>query len=195
MGGRLDTAGIYQEDPAGKQVYLHCWFKNRGADKVRLKVHYVGCGRPGRSQQVDERAKNPEHQAWLAAHWVGRTLLFAKPRRLERLAWLEEVLVEYGCAEGLVVFETPFLAQAERVEARLIELYRTAEQAQFNVAGGKLPKKQLRAVPNLGCLRAHVEEIRRRHASHEGTGVLAREFGVTRKSIQDVVYMRTYKDS
>ena len=193
MSGRLDTAGIYQQDPAGKQVYLHCWFKNRGVKQQQLRVQYVGRGRPGRSQQVDERAKNPAHQAWLAEHWVGRTLLFAKPRRLERLSWLEQVLVEYGCAEGLVIIETPFLAQAERVEARLIELYRTAEQAQFNAASGKLPQKQLQAQPNYGRLRPHAASIRARLQAGETQEGLAREFGVDPSSIRDIKMDRSYK--
>lgn len=195
MGGRIDSAGIYAEDPAGKQVYLHCWFKNRGPRQAKLKVHYVGCGQPGRSQQVDGRSKNPEHQAWLAAHWIGRTLLFAKLRRLEKLAWLEESLIKYSCTEGLVIIETPCLAQAERVEARLIELYKSADQARFNAASGKLPTKQLHVQPNFGRLRPHAAAIRARLDSGEAQGALAREYGVDRSSIRDIMLGRSYRDA
>lgn len=193
MAGRPDQAGIYKEDPAGKQVYLHCWFRNRGKSQSLLEVHYVGCGGPGRSQQVDERKNNPAHQDWLMQHWEGRALLFAKPRRLERIRWLEQMLVEYGCAEGLVIIETPFLRHAERVEARLIERY-SEQQALFNNQNGKLPQKQLRANPNHGCLRPHVTYIRERLAAGDAQEALARQFKVDPSSIRDIRLGRSYKD-
>jgi hypothetical protein len=193
MAGRPDSAGIYELNAGGKQVYLHCWFRNKGNGQARLEVHYVGCGKTGRSQQVDERQKNPSHQAWLQQHWIGRTLLFAQPKRLERLAWLESVLQEHSCAEGLVIIETPFLKHAERVEARLIERYES-EQAMFNRASGKLPAQQLRAVPNHGSLRTHVPEIRARLAAGDAVKAIARDFGVDPSSIRCIRNGRSYKN-
>ena len=191
MAGRRDTAGIYAEDPAGKQVYLHCSFKNRGPDAARLEVRYVGCGQAGRAQQAFTRGENTSHQHWLLQHWVGRTLLFAKPRRLERLDWLEAVLLEYGCADGLVIFETPFLAQAERVEARLIERYE-AQQAMFNRMSGKMPPRRFNPLPTANALRNHVTEIRARLADGAGVSELAREYGVHPTAISQLKHGKTY---
>lgn len=184
---------MYQLEPSGKQVYMHCMWHKQSSGKGTLTIHYVGCGRPGRSHQVDERSeKNPSHAEWLAQHWVPRTVLFARPERLERIEWLEEVLAEYGCAEGLVIFETPFLKNALRVEAKLIALYRKMQHARHNRMSGRLPAKQFRAQPNLGKLRDHAEDIRRRHADGETKAALAREFGVDPTSIRDIVTGRSY---
>ena len=192
MAGRLDEAGIYALDPLGKQVYLHAMYKNRGSKSPRLIVNYVGCGRIGRSQQVSERTDNPEHQEWLRGHWVPRTVLFAKPRRLERLEWLEAVLMEFRCPEGLVIFETPFLRNAERVEARLIGLYKLKGGARFNLQSGKLPPKMFRARPNQGCLREHVVAIRARAAAGESKSAIARDLGVDPASIRAICSGRSY---
>jgi hypothetical protein len=192
MAGVVKSGGIYEESPEGKQVYLHCWFQNRGAKQRALTVSYVGCGQAGRPQQVDERQKNPAHRDWLQQHWIGRTVLFAKPRRLENLAWLEAVLLEFKCRDGLVIIETPFLARAERVEARLIELYQN--QPLFNQNGGKLPARHLRQVPNHGSLRAHVPVIRARIAAGDAINQIARDFGVDPASIRCIRNGRSYKD-
>jgi len=193
MAGSKKPGGIYELDGEGKQVYLQCMWKVRRAGEGVLTVHYVGCGRPGRSQQVDERSDNPEHRLWLKRYWVPRTVLFAQPRRLENLAWLQEVLNEYGCREGLVIFETPFLKQARRVEARLIELYRDQGAVAFNQANGRLPSKQFRPKPNHGKLREHVADIRRRKAEGKGTNALAREYGVDPASIRSLIRGASYK--
>jgi hypothetical protein len=195
MAGVKKTGGIYELDGEGKQVYLHCMWKIRSAGAGVLTVHYVGCGRPGRSHQVDERPNNPQHRAWLRQFWVPRSVLFAQPRRLENLAWLQEVLNEYGCAEGLVIFETPFLKNADRVEARLIEIYRGQDAAGFNQASGKLPSKQFEPMPNHGKLRNHAADIRRRKAAGEGTNALAREFGVDPSSIRYIIRGDSYKSA
>lgn len=192
MGGAVKAGGIYEENPAGKQVYLHCWFKNRGNGKRWLEVRYVGCGKAGRSQQVLERSNNPAQRHWLQQHWVGRTVLFAKPRRLERLDWLEEQLREYGCPEGLIIIETPFLAQAERVEARLIEMYQ--QQAMFNRQAGKFPSKEFRAVPNYKCLKDHVLDIRERILQGDAIKEIARDYKVDPSSIRCIRNGQSYKD-
>jgi hypothetical protein len=194
MAGIRKSGGIYDLDAEGKQVYLHCMWKIRSAGVGVLAVHYVGCGRPGRSQQVDERPDNPQHRAWLQQYWVPRSVLFAQPRRLENLAWLQEVLNEYGCAEGLVIIETPFLKNADKVEARLIELYQEQNAAHLNKKGGKLPAKQFKPRPNHGCLKNHAADIRRRKAAGEATNVLAREFGVDPSSIRGIIRGDSYKD-
>ena len=194
MAGGIGSAKIYAHDKNGKQIYLHAMWKVPRGGVGRLTVHYVGCGRPGRSQQVSERQKNPLHREWLDQHWVPRTVLFAQPRRLENLQWLESVLLEYGCPEGLVIFETPFLANAELIERRLIEIYRQREMARFNEASGKLPSKLFKPLPNYGKLRPHVPAIRTRAAAGEGASALAREFGVDPASIRCVISCRTYKD-
>jgi len=195
MAGSKKPGGLYELDGEGKQVYLHCMWKIRRAGEGVLTVHYVGCGRPGRSQQVDQRHDNPMLRRWLHEHWVPRTVLFAQPRRLEKLAWLQEVLNEYGCREGLVIFETPFLKNADRVEARLIELYRNQADVTFNRVGGKLPSKQFKAMPNRvgGKLKGHATDIRRRKAEGEGTSALAREYGVDPSSIRSLLRGVTYK--
>jgi hypothetical protein len=192
MAGRPVTAGIYAEDPNGKQVYLHCWFSNRNIGRARLEVRYVGSGRAGRAQEIISRHDNPAHQHWLQQHWVGRTVLFAKPRRLERLDWLTDVLVEFKCAEGLVIFETPFLAQAQRVEARLIERYE-AQQAMFNQLGGVKPPRRFNPAPTANALRNHVGEIRLKLANGAGVNELAREFGVHQTAISQLKHGKTYK--
>ncbi len=193
MAGRSQSAGLYQLNPQGKQVYLHCMWKTLHTGRGRLTVHYIGCGQAGRAQQCNERKnETPGHAEWLARYWVPRTVLFAQPRRLESLDWLEEVLAEYGCAEGLVIFETPFLEKAERVEQRLIDIYRNRLACTFNRKRGKLPAKHFKAQPNLGKLRDHAEAIRRRHADGETKAALAREFGVDPTSIRDIVTGRSY---
>jgi hypothetical protein len=194
MAGRVSSAGIYALDGKGKQVYVHAMWKMLSATQGRLSVYYVGCGRPGRSQQVDQRDNNPLHRAWLERHWVPRTLLFAQPRRLEHLDWLEEVLAEYGCTEGLVIFETPFLANAERVEQRLIEIYKVQAMGTFNSRSGKLPSKQFKPKPNQGVLRPHVQSIRARHAAGEAIYKIARDHGVDPASIRSLIKGRSYKD-
>jgi len=193
MAGAKKSGGIYELDGEGKQVYLHCMWKIRRAGEGFLTVHYVGCGKPGRSQQVDQREENPMLRRWLQEHWVPRTVLFAQPRRLENPAWLQKVLNEYGCAEGLVIFETPFLKHADRIEARLIELYRQQEAVTFNRQGGKLPSRRIRPNPNYGKLREHVADIRRRKAEGEGTNALAREYGVDPASIRSLIRGASYK--
>lgn len=193
MAGVQKSGGIYELDGEGKQVYLHCMWKIRSSGNGVLTVHYVGCGRPGRSQQVDERTENPHHRLWLQEHWVPRALLFAQPRRLESLSWLQEVLNEYGCPEGLVIFETPFLKNADRIEARLIELYQEQGAANLNKKGGKLPSKQFRPAPNFRRLKDHAADIRRRKAEGEGTNALAREYGVDPSSIRYIIRGDSYK--
>ena len=192
MGGVVKSGGIYEEDVAGKQVYLHCWFQNRGQKARLLTVSYVGCGRAGRPQQVSERQKTPAHGEWLQQHWIGRTVLFAKPRRLEDLSWLESVLIEYGCREGLVIIETPFLKNADKVEARLIEIYQN--HPLYNKNGGRLPAKQFKPMPNHSCLKNHAADIRQRKAAGEATNALAREFGVDPSSIRYIIRGDSYKD-
>ncbi len=193
MAGARKSGGLYELDSEGKQVYLHCMWKVRSAGTGVLTVHYVGCGRPGRSQQVVERENNPGHRLWLERYWVPRSVLFAQPRRLESLAWLQEVLNEYGCPEGLVIFETPLLKNAEKVETRLIELYREQGAARLNQKAGKLPNRQFRPSPNIGKLKDHVADIRRRKAEGEATNALAREFGVDPSSIRDIIRGDSYK--
>ena len=193
MAGVVKSGGIYEEAPDGKQVYLHALWKIRSAGTGTLSVHYVGCGRPGRSQQVEERPDNPQHRAWLLRYWVPRTVLFAKPRRLESIAWLNEMLSEYGCAEGLVIIETPFLKRAARVEAKLIELYRALAPGHFNLRHGTKPINTFQANPNYGCLKEHATNIRLRSASGEATNALAREFGVDPSSIRDILKGKSYK--
>lgn len=193
-GGHNLEAGIYDEVPfdwdSGKQVYVHAEWR---LDKKQLSFHYVGCGRMGRSSDISWRSRKVDHVAWLRRHWWPRTTLCIKPRRLERLTWLEEQFAEFGCPEGLVIFETPCLKNPERVEARLIEMYRQRGHLRFNRASGSphVPRTW-RAVPNVGCLRDHVVDIRRRRAEGESYGQLAQEFGVDRSSIRDVVNRRTY---
>jgi hypothetical protein len=194
MAGPSPTGSIYGEKPDGRQVYVYATWKWKAPGKGVLRIKYVGCGMQGRSQHHQRADQDPWFQEWLRERWVPRTLLFAKPRRLEDHAKLQTVLAEYGISEGLVVFETPFLERPFLVEGKLIEIYTALGQADFNKMPGERPKSLFRPIPNRGSLRDHVPEIRRRKAEGEGTNALAREFGVDPASIRCVVRRSTYKD-
>lgn len=194
MAGATDDNAVYAEDTNGRQVYLFASWKLRGGGKGALRIVYVGCGMQGRATHRKRDSENPELAQWLKDHWVPRTLLFAKPRRLERHQWLQAQLLEFGCPEGLVVFETPFLKNAFRAEGRLIEAYKELGQARFNQKAGLGAEQIFRPNPNHGSLRTHVPEIRIRLAAGDSVKAIARDFGVDPSSIRCIRNGRSYKD-
>jgi hypothetical protein len=194
MAGATDDASVYRECQEGSQVYLYASWKLTGGGSGRLQVVYVGCGMQGRSATYQRYSRQPELSQWLVERWVPRTVLFAKPRRLERHAWLQSQLLEFGCAEGLVVFETPFLKHAQRAEGRLIEIYTGLGQAKFNINAGLRPQQIFKPKPNHGSLRAHVPVIRARLAAGDAIKAIARDFGVDPSSIRCIRNGRSYKN-
>jgi len=194
MAGATDDSAVYAEDTDGRQIYLFASWKLAGGGKGALRIAYVGCGLQGRATHYKRDSENPELAQWLKDRWVPRTLLFAKPRRLERHLWLQAQLLEFGCPEGLVVFETPFLKNAFRAEGRLIEVYKELGQARFNQVAGLRAEKIFKPNPNHGSLRAHVPEIRTRLAAGDSVKAIARDFGVDPSSIRCIRNGRSYKN-